>query len=90
MNVEKIKHEIMFGDLTNEQLESVVMAVKFARAQLALKTKRKLSVGASVKFTSTRNGHTYQGTVQKIAIKYVTVKTSNSLFRVPANMLEEA
>lgn len=90
MNIEEINRAIMFGDLSNEQLESVVMAVKFARAQLALKTKRKLSVGASVKFTSTRNGYTYQGTVQKIAIKYVTVKTGNSLFRVPANMLEAA
>jgi hypothetical protein len=29
-----------------------------------------------------------QGTVNKIAIKYVTVATQQGLWRVPANMLE--
>jgi hypothetical protein len=31
-----------------------------------------------------------QGTVDKIAIKYVTVRTTQGLWKVPANMLETA
>jgi len=44
--------------------------------------------GTQVKFTSSRNGRTYLGTVQKVAIKYITVATAVGTYRVPANMLE--
>ena len=90
MDIKEINNAIMFDGLTNEQLESVIMAVKFARAQIAVKNKRSLCIGDRVKFTSSRNGRTYLGTVEKIAIKYITVNTGGSLFRVPANMLETA
>jgi hypothetical protein len=43
-----------------------------------------------VKFTSSRNGLTYVGTVDKVKIKYILVKTSGGMFNVPANMLESA
>ena len=47
--------------------------------------------GDTVKFTSNRNGVTYRGVVDKVKIKYILVRTSNSqLFNVPANMLEAA
>ena len=88
MDVKEINNAIMFGGLNNEQLESVIAAVKFARAQLTQQTRRSLRIGDNVKFTSNRNGVTYTGTVKKIAIKFVTVSTGNSLYKVPANMLE--
>jgi len=88
MDVKEINNAIMFGGLNNEQLESVIAAVKFARAQLTQQTRRSLRIGDNVKFTSNRNGVTYTGTVKKIAIKFVTVGTGNSLYKVPANMLE--
>jgi hypothetical protein len=90
MDIKEINNAIMFNGLTNEQLESVMMAVKFARTQLVINNKRSLCIGDRVKFTSNRNGRTYLGTVEKIAIKYITVQTGGSLFRVPANMLEAA
>lgn len=88
MNIDEIKSAIMFGGLTNEQLESVVAAVKYARSQLTQQTRRSLRVGDTVRFTSSRLGSTYTGSVEKIAIKYVNVRTSQGVYRVPANMLE--
>lgn len=88
MSVQTINAEILAGNFTNEQLSSIIDAVKFARARLTESTKRSLRLGSAVRFTSNKNGMTYNGTVDKIAIKYVTVRTQQGLWRVPANMLE--
>jgi hypothetical protein len=90
MSIQTVNAEILAGNFTNEQLSSIIDAVKFARARLTDQTKRSLTLGAGVKFTSNKNGMTYRGTVDKIAIKYVTVRTPQGLWRVPANMLEVA
>jgi hypothetical protein len=90
MNVQDINTALVTGSFTNEQLSSVIDAVKFARSRLAQTTKFSLKLGSQVKFTSTKTGITLQGTVDKIAIKYVTVRTNQGLWRVPANMLTVA
>ena len=87
MNITQINTAIMTGNWTNDQLTSMIDAVKFARTQLTKQTKRELQIGAKVKFTSNRNGMTYSGTVRKIAIKFVTVDCGTQAWRVPANML---
>jgi hypothetical protein len=87
MSIQSINSAIIAGQFTNDQLISIIDAVKFARAQLTQQTKRSLSVGDTVKFTSTKNGLTYKGTVRKIAIKFVTVDCGIQQWRVPANML---
>lgn len=88
MDIKQINSAIMFGNLTDTELSSVLDAVRFARASLIKSNKRQLTIGSKVKFTSNRNGVTYNGTVRKIAIKFVTVDTGQVLFKVPANMLE--
>lgn len=88
MNVKEINSAIMFGNLTNDELSTVIEAIKFARAQLTKQKTRTFNIGDSVKFTSNRNGMTYVGTVRKVKIKYVLVNTPGGLFNVPANMLE--
>lgn len=88
--IQQVNSTIMFGDFTNDQLNSIISAVKFRRSQLTRKTKRQLRVGSQVKFASTKTGQTVVGTVNKVAIKYVTVSTPQGLWRVPANMLEVA
>ena len=88
MDIQAINSAIMFGNLTNDQLNSVIMAVKYARTQMTKMQTRALRPGDTVKFTSNRNGQTYTGTVDKIKIKYVLVRTNAGLFNVPANMLE--
>ena len=90
MNVSQINTALIQGSFTNDELSSVIDAVKFARARLTQQAKFSLKVGDGVQFTSSKNGMTYTGTVQKIAIKFVTVKTNMGLWRVPANMLTKA
>ena len=90
MDIKQVNSAIMFGDFTNEQLGSIIDAVKYRRAQLTQQNKRAFQLGDTVKFTSNRNGLTYVGTVRKVKIKFVLVNTNAGLFNVPANMLEAA
>ena len=95
MDIKEINTAIMHGDFTNEQLNSISEAIRFARAQLVVRNKCTLSVGTKVKFTSTKRG-VVLGTVKKINRKFILVsedKPGNliaSTWRVPANMLEVA
>ncbi len=86
--IQEVNSAIMFGTWTNTELASMIDAVKWNRASLAKQTKATLRIGDAVSFTSTKTGLAVAGTVTKIAIKYVTVKTQQGLWRVPANMLE--
>jgi ASC-1-like (ASCH) protein len=86
--IQQINSAIMFGNLSNVELNSIADAVKYARAQMTKQQTRSLRIGDTVKFTSNRDGITYNGTVDKIKLKFVHVRTSRGLFNVPANMLE--
>jgi hypothetical protein len=89
MDIKQINSAIMFGTLTNTELNSIIDAVKFARNNLTKQAKRSFTVGSTVKFTSTKRGLTIQGTVEKVAIKFVTVRDPvRGLWKVPASMLE--
>jgi len=87
MDIKQINSAIITGVWTNDQLSSMIDAVKFARARLTETTKRGLRIGDNVNFTSSKSGQNVTGVVTKIAIKYVTVRTVQGLWRVPANML---
>ena len=87
MNITQINTAILQGGWSNDQLSSMIDAVKFARARLTEQTKRSLRIGDNVNFNSTKLGRNVTGVVVKIAIKFVTVKTVSGLWRVPANML---
>jgi len=86
--VREIKSAIISSNLSNDDLNELVMAIRFARSQLVKEVKRSLRVGDTVKFTG-RNGVT-QGTLEKVAIKFATVKVGFTNWRVPVNMLEAA
>jgi len=88
--IQQINSQIMFGSLTNEQLNSILTAVKFRRAQISKETKRSLAVGDVVKFTHPRTGRTHQGSVVKIAIKNIKVMEGRTTWNVPANLLTVA
>jgi hypothetical protein len=90
ISIDDILHTIRFGGLSNNELGSVIDAVKYRKAQITQTMRRQLSVGDSVRFFSSRLGRTVQGSVKKVAIKYVTVSTGQGLWRVPASMLETA
>jgi hypothetical protein len=87
MEIKQINQAIMFSDLSNDELMSVIDAVKWKRATIAKLTKASLRIGDNVNFTSSKTGQNVTGVVVKIAIKFVTVKTIQGAWRVPANML---
>jgi hypothetical protein len=87
MDIKQINQAIMFSDLSNDELMSVIDAVKWKRATIAKLTKASLRIGDNVNFTSSKTGLNVTGVVVKIAIKFVTVKTIQGAWRVPANML---
>ena len=87
LSIQEINSTIIAGNFTNDQLTSIIDAVKFARAQLTHQNKRNFQVGDNVSFNSTKLRQTVRGKVRKIAIKYVTVDTGQTLWKVPANML---
>ena len=87
MNIQTINTAIINGTWANEDLMSMMDAIKFKRKLLTERTKATLRIGDNVNFTSTRTGQNVTGVVIKIAIKYVTVRTVQGLWKVPANML---
>jgi len=87
MSIQTVTAEILQGNFTNDQLSSIIDSVKYAKARLQKSAIRNLMVGDSVSFTSSKTGQYVTGSVIKIAIKYVTVRTATGLWRVPANML---
>lgn len=87
MDIKAINTAIITGTWTNDQLSSMIDAVKFARARLSDTTKRSLRLGDNVNFNNSRTGQNMTGVVMKIAIKYVTVRTVAGLWKVPASML---
>ena len=91
--IQEINSTIIAGAFTNDQLDSIAMAIKFARNQLAAKAKFTLVKGSQVKFTSSKSGQTVLGTVEKVNRKFIIVRENGKAFgnwRVPANMLQAA
>lgn len=95
-SVAQVNTAIISGNFTNEQLNAIGDAIRFARAQLANQVKFTLVKGSKVKFTISRSGQTVVGTVDKVNRKFIMVRENKpgalvgSVWRVPANMLEAA
>ena len=94
--IAQVNAAIISGNFTNEQLNSIGDAIRFARAQIANQVKGSLVKGTKVKFTSSRSGQTILGTVDKVNRKFILVRENKpgalvgSIWRVPANMLTAA
>jgi hypothetical protein len=84
----QIKAEILTGGFDNAQLQELIETVQYARAQLGKTVKRQLQPGVNVSFVSNRSGQRVSGTVERVAIKNIVVRTHLGLYRVPANMIE--
>jgi hypothetical protein len=85
--LQEVRSAIRNSGFTNDELNLLSEAIRYARAELVQEVKRGLCIGDNVNFISSRTGRTVTGHVQKIAIKYVTVRTIDGLWKVPANML---
>jgi small-conductance mechanosensitive channel len=87
MQFTQVINYINNSSLTNTQLNEIGQALEHAKSQLQYRTIRQLQLGDRVSFRHTRNGQVIQGQVEKIAIRYVNVRTASGVYRVPANML---
>lgn len=88
-SISDINSAIMHQEWTNDQLNSMVMAIKYARERLAKKTVWSLTHGTRVQFVD-RAGRTQIGTVKKINRKKVIVQVGMTNWNVPAAMLSAA
>lgn len=94
ININDINHTIIAGNFTDDQLNSIAMAIKFARNQMIKKNTGSLVIGTKVKFISSRSGATVFGTVEKVNRKFIIVRensfnTLGGSWKVPANMLSK-
>ncbi len=90
MNANQIVSELMNGTFSNQDLERVAKALRYARAQIGHDVKRQLQPGVSVKFFHPKQNFYVVGTVNHIKQKYVLVDTAQGRYNVPANLLETA
>jgi len=75
------------GVLNNDELNQVVEAVKLRRNQLHFQDAHSLKFGDRVSFQG-RHGITENGTVEKVKIKYVLVRTDRGQrWNVPGSHL---
>lgn len=87
LTIAEVNTAIIAGNFTNDQLNSIGDAIKFARAQIANQNKFTLVKGTKVKFTNSRSGQTVIGSVEKVNRKFIIVKSGMTNWRVPASML---
>ena len=87
---QQVCQQIMFGNFTNDELNGIAEAIRFARASITKANISSIRQGCSVEFTSSKTGKTVTGEVTKVGRKFVVVREhgmSYGNWRVPANML---
>ena len=87
MDVLTLRSHILNKGYSNEDLNLLSESIRAARSMLVNQVKGSLSIGDNVSFTSSRTGKNITGVVEKIAVKYVTVRTIEGGWKCPANML---
>ena len=90
LSANDIRNALVRGGFTNDDLNVIVEAVRYARSQLAQAKRREFGPGDAVQFTNSRTGQLVRGTVDRVKLKYVLVKTATGRWNVPAHMLEAA
>lgn len=80
--------DIHQSDFNHDELNTIVEAVKFKRAQNARKAANTLKVGERVAFNG-RSGFTV-GVLEQIKIKKAIVRVGDTRWNVPLAMLEAA
>ena len=82
--------DFILRDSTVADTAELIDLIKLRRNSLSKRTAASIALGDNVTFTSSRTGQRVSGTVEKVAIKNVIVRTALGRYRVPANMLEVA
>ena len=85
----KTVNDLLFK-LTYDELHQVARTIPDLMRSRSRQAAKNFGTGDTVKFTSTRTGTIVNGSVLKVAQKYVSVKTSVGVYKVPAGMLDFA
>jgi hypothetical protein len=85
----KAVNDLLFK-LTYDELHQVARTIPDLMRSRSRQAAKNFGTGDTVKFTSTRTGTIVNGSVLKVAQKYVSVKTSVGVYKVPAGMLDFA
>ena len=86
IDLRNILVDIRNGDLNNDDLNLIIEAVKFKRAQNGRQAARTLKIGEQVSFNG-RNG-VVVGRLEQIKIKKAIVVSGQTRWNVPLSMLE--
>lgn len=86
VNFEDVLEAIRYDGYSDDQINDIYQACKYAKGRLAARKILDLRVGQTVSFTG-RRGRTETGTVIHIAVKKAQVKCGAVTWTVPANML---
>lgn len=91
MDIKQVNSAIMFGDFSNDELNSIINAIQFRRSSMQAHARSKLKVDSQVTWRNTKTGGKLKGSIVKIATKYATIRTIDyELWKVPMDMLETA
>ena len=88
MNTSEITRSIINGNFSNDELNLVIEAIKFARGKNARSAARTLKLGEQVKFTGRRGP--LVGILTEVKIKNAIVVVGSTRYKVPLAMLEAA
>lgn len=89
MSIEQVVSDIEQGKYSNQELIDIIDAIKHVRSHRAEQVKNTIKVGSNVQFISAKLGHAVTGTVEKVAVKYVSIRTdAGQLWRVPLGLVE--
>ena len=91
ITVEQIRKQIYLGAFTYDDINMIVQACQYARAQLARQNINTIRAGHHVQFRNAKTGRNITGEVLKVGRKFLKVREHGMMFhtwRVPANMVE--
>ena len=89
MNCEDLMKEIIAGRWTNEEIDNLVAAVRFACEFKAKEAKASLRVGHKATFKD-RSGKTLVGVVSKINNKSILIFVDGARWRVSPSLVSAA
>jgi uncharacterized protein YkvS len=84
----EIVSTIIQSKFTNDELNTIIEAVKFARSRIAQQNTFSIRVGAKVQFKSSKTGLMIEGVVEKVNPKTIIVRTAPfEKWKVSASLL---
>ena len=91
MQAVEIARAIIANGYSNDELNNIADAIRFARTQLTRRNTGTFVIGSRVAFVNTKTGVRFTGKVNKVKQKYVLVDTDVGVrYNVPAAMLVAA